>query len=118
MAASTDAGGYYRVLGVGPDATPEEIKGAYLARLRAMQPALIASRDATPFRRVRRAYEVLTDPAERARYDMLGGVGAYAARMRFYRRSFCRVFDILSHKRRAPTVILLPEDAAAQRKAG
>jgi len=120
MTASIDGQGYYRVLGVAPTATTEEIKQAYLARLHAMQPVLIASRDAAPFRRVRHAYEVLANPAERAHHDMLAGIGAYAGRLRFYRRSFNRLFDILSRKRQAPMpVIILPaEEAAAQRKAG
>jgi curved DNA-binding protein CbpA len=121
MASSTNARDYYRALGVSPGATAEEVKQAYLGRLRAMHPALIASRDATAFRRLRRAYEVLANPAERTHYDMLLGVGAYAGRMRSYRRSFSRLFDTLARNRQAarPMVFWPAEEAtSAQRKAG
>jgi DnaJ-class molecular chaperone len=121
MAGSGDGQDYYRMLGVSPGAMPEEIKQAYLGKLRAMHPGLIGNPAAMAFRRVRRAYEVLADPAERARYDMLLGVGAYAGRLRFYRRSFSRLFDSLSRNRQpARPLVILPasEATSAQRKAG
>lgn len=62
---------YYEVLGVPRDATPEEIKRAFRARARDSHP------DANPddptaeerFRRIAEAYEVLSDPERRRRYD-------------------------------------------------
>jgi len=62
---------YYEVLGVGRDATPEEIKKAFRTLARETHP------DANPgdaeaehrFREVAEAYEVLSDPQKRARYD-------------------------------------------------
>ncbi len=62
---------YYRVLGVSRDATAEEIKKAFRALARESHP------DANPddpsaearFREIAEAYEVLSDPQKRARYD-------------------------------------------------
>ena len=62
---------YYEALGVGRDATPEEIKNAFRRLARETHP------DANPddpsaeerFREVAEAYEVLSDPQRKARYD-------------------------------------------------
>ena len=64
---------------------------------------------------------MLADPAERAQYDMLLGLGAYAESIRFYRRTFSRLFETLARNRQnAKPLVLWPaeEAAAAQRKAG
>jgi len=70
----------YATLGVGPQATPEEIKKAYRRLARQLHP------DASPedpvaearFKEVARAYEVLSDPDRRRRYDTFGDEGAGA----------------------------------------
>ena len=62
---------YYSVLGVARDATPEEIKKAFRRLARETHP------DANPgdaeaehrFREIAEAYEVLSDPQKRTRYD-------------------------------------------------
>jgi molecular chaperone DnaJ len=62
---------YYEILGLGRDAAPDEIKKAFRRLARASHP------DANPddpgaearFREVAEAYEVLSDPQKRARYD-------------------------------------------------
>lgn len=62
---------YYEILGVSRDANPEEIKKAFRALARETHP------DANPgdaaaeekFREVAEAYEVLSDPQKRARFD-------------------------------------------------
>jgi len=73
---------YYELLGVDRNATADEIKRAYRRRAFELHP------DANPdpaaaeqFKQVARAYEVLSDPDQRARYDRFGeaGVGGGAS---------------------------------------
>ena len=65
---------YYAVLGVSREATPDEIKRAYRKLARQHHPD--ANREdpdaAERFKEVTRAYEVLSDPDKRQRYDMFG----------------------------------------------
>jgi curved DNA-binding protein len=67
---------YYEVLGVPRTATPEEIKRAYrkLARKRHpdLQPAAERAKASQAFQEINEAYEVLSDPEKRKRYDALG----------------------------------------------
>lgn len=59
---------YYDLLGVPPDATEAEVKAAHRAKVKQVR-ADLPGTDPTLFRLVQEAYECLTDPAERARYD-------------------------------------------------
>jgi molecular chaperone DnaJ len=65
---------YYATLGVSPDARQEDIKRAYRRLARQHHPD--ANRDdpgaEERFKEVTRAYEVLSDPEKRRRYDMFG----------------------------------------------
>jgi len=61
---------YYAVLGVSRDASPEEIRRAYHKSARAQHPDMSAQADANEqFLKVQAAYEVLSDPAKRLKYD-------------------------------------------------
>ena len=68
---------YYELLGVSRNSSPDEIKKAYRRRARELHP------DANPgdassedqFKQLAKAYEVLSDPEQRARYDRFGEAG-------------------------------------------
>jgi molecular chaperone DnaJ len=68
----------YEVLGLRPDAAAEEIKRAYRRKAREHHPD--AGGDAERFKEVTRAYEVLSDPERRSRYDRFGDDGTSQAR--------------------------------------
>src|SRR3954469_18613087 len=65
---------YYEVLGVGRDATPDDIRKAYRKLARKHHPD-VNPNDPTAeerFKEVSEANEVLSDPEKRAKYDELG----------------------------------------------
>ncbi len=64
---------YYGVLGVGRDASQDEIRQAYRKLAREYHPDLNADPDAEErFKELGEAYEVLSDSEKRSRYDRLG----------------------------------------------
>ena len=69
----------YEILGVGRDATPEEIKKSYRSLARESHPdANPDDPDAeTRFKELSAAYEVLSDPAKRDRYDRYGSSNGF-----------------------------------------
>ena len=72
---------HYETLGVSRNASPDEIKRAYRQLARAHHPD--ANREdpgaEERFKEITRAYETLSDPAKRQRYDMFGEDGGTAA---------------------------------------
>lgn len=71
---------YYEVLGVGKNASADEIKKAF-RRLAVQHHPDKEGGDEAKFKEVNEAYEVLKDPSKRQRYDQFGhaGVGGSAA---------------------------------------
>lgn len=69
---------YYEVLGVGRDATAEQIKRAYRKKAMQVHPDVTSDPDAEEkFKAVNEAYEVLSDPQKKSIYDR-GGDPAHA----------------------------------------
>jgi molecular chaperone DnaJ len=76
------AGDYYELLGVQRNADKEELKRAYRRLARKYHPDVNKDAGAEErFKEINRAYEVLSEPETRARYDRFGeaGVGSSAA---------------------------------------
>lgn len=74
---------HYETLGVTREATPDEIKKAYRRLARELHPDVNPSEEAAErFKSVTHAYDVLSDPNERQRYDMggdQGGMGGFGS---------------------------------------
>lgn len=65
----------YHVLGVPEDATPADIKKSYRALALKYHPDKAGPEGAEKFKEVQAAYDVLSDPVKRERYDRFGEMG-------------------------------------------
>jgi curved DNA-binding protein len=73
MAPRTERRDFYEVLGVSRDASPDEIQRAYRKLARAYHPDVNKDPEAEErFKDVSEAYDVLSDPENRKRYDAFG----------------------------------------------
>lgn len=63
----------YQVLGVSPDASTEDIKKAFRKLSHQHHPD--KGGDAAKFQEINQAYQILSDPEKRARYDQFGAAG-------------------------------------------
>src|SRR5215470_19797211 len=63
---------YYSILGVDRKADAKTIKSAYRRLARKHHPDVAKGKDAERFKEIAEAYEVLSDPDKRRRYDSLG----------------------------------------------
>lgn len=69
-------GDYYEILGVSRDASKEDLKRAYRRLARKYHPDVNKEPGAEErFKEINRAYEVLSEPETRARYDRFGEAG-------------------------------------------
>jgi len=71
---------YYSVLGVGREASSEEIKKAFRTLARKLHPDVNKEPNATDkFKEINEAYSVLSDPEKRAKYDRFGTAEGFSA---------------------------------------
>ncbi|HYK95525.1 MAG TPA: molecular chaperone DnaJ [Candidatus Dormibacteraeota bacterium] len=86
-------GDYYEVLGVARGASDAEIKKAYRKLAQQWHPDVNAEAEAAVrFKAINEAYQVLSDPERRQRYDLFGTVGAEAGPGAAY-GGFADIFD-------------------------
>lgn len=71
----------YSILGVSPDSSPNEIKQAYLKRIRETHGDINGNTNVDVFMKVREAYALLSDPDKKLLYDEDGVIDAEAVKI-------------------------------------
>jgi len=66
---------YYKILGVGKNASAEEIKRAYRRLAHQYHPDKAGKENEAKFKEINEAYQILSDHAKRAQYDRLRQFG-------------------------------------------
>jgi molecular chaperone DnaJ len=95
MAVAASKRDYYEVLGLTRDASPEQLKKAYRRAAHKYHPDRNSESDAeVRFKEAAEAFEVLSDPTKRQRYDQYGHAGLNGAGVHDF--SHMRVDDIFS----------------------
>jgi molecular chaperone DnaJ len=87
---------YYEILGVGRNASDDEIKAAFRKLARQYHPDVSKEEHAEEkFKEINEAYGVLSDPEKRARYDRFGreGLGGIGGGYRDYSADFSDLFE-------------------------
>ena len=69
MMNENDPQGLYKVLGVQPSATADEIRSAFRKLAKETHPDTSGIRSAERFHRISEAYDILSDSSRRAEYD-------------------------------------------------
>jgi len=95
---------FYEVLGVARDAAPEDIKRAYRQLARQHHPDVASDKAGAEvrFKTINEAYEVLSNPEKRARYDRFGSADADASGgSPFGGNGFGDIFDMFFGEMRA-----------------
>ena len=82
MPDNIDPLGYYKSLGLAPNATQAQILHAYREWAKQYHPDVTGSTDSSEFRRIKEAYDHLSDPSLRSRYDGLQPKGNNQAQPR------------------------------------
>jgi len=117
---------HYELLGIGPEATPEEIQQAYFERSRSFHPDLHHRADladcekelSTVFERLKTAHDTLSDPEARAKYDasltaptdlVMDTSSDPRARTEMAAKNYARARELIEQKDFHPAVEMLRE---------
>ena len=98
--------GYYEILEVSPDASPEVIKKAYFAGIRKHSP----EKDPTGNQKVREAYEVLKDPGRRKEYDAQSQYGEELSRLWDLAREYHESKNFQEETKTLKKILIISED--------
>ncbi|MFB6241311.1 MAG: molecular chaperone DnaJ [Candidatus Nanosalina sp.] len=86
---------YYEILGVSEDASQEEIKKAYREKAKKYHPDSNSdTADGEKFKKINKAYDVLSDEDKRKKYDRFGKQGVEGSSSRGQRRAASSFQDI------------------------